>query len=418
MNNTTSVLELSSRVLARGSQVLARGSRWLERLSQRQHQALIAIECPTKLNVGCGYDKREGYLNIDVDPACAPDLLILNNDYSSIPRHYFNEVLAKDVLEHVFLRHTPHVLLDFADYLVDGGTLVIQTPSILHLAGKLRATKRFAEQWAWTSCLFGNQQHPGDCHYAGWTEVTLQTLLIAAGFKIETFELREAGWNFYVEATKTNDWTSPLANSSDTTHLQFLQQVYHSVLNREAKETEIQHFGKALRRAVSRKEILKHIVSTPERLSMIAEQHEQEFHRISTLVPQQHNSARISKFTATTPSLGIAVETEDAMASYAVSFVLDTPRKLDGVGEPRVVVDLEVVKGVIGIGCTRADYRSWLDRVQVVPTGKRREVYVPFGAPFAGSHLVFANYSSQGRSVAHIHGIEIRRVPLSNVSEN
>lgn len=25
-----------------------------------------------KLNIGCGYDKREGYVNVDVDPACEP----------------------------------------------------------------------------------------------------------------------------------------------------------------------------------------------------------------------------------------------------------------------------------------------------------------------------------------------------------
>jgi len=413
VGTTAKLLGLSSRVLARGSQMFARGSRWLDELDQRE--GLIAGECPTKLNVGCGYDKREGYLNIDVDPACAPDLLILNNNYSTIPRNYFEEVLAKDVLEHIYLRETPNVLLDFADYLVDGGKLVIQTPSIPHLAAKLQATKRFDEQWVWTVCLFGNQQHPGDCHYAGWSEVTLQTLLIAAGFTIETFELREAGWNFYVEATKTADWTSLLESSSDLTDLSFLRRAYHEVLGRDADETEIQHSGEALRKGVTRKQVLKHLFSAPERLSTIAEQYKDKLHRISTLVPQQHNSARISKITATAPSLEIAVETEDAFGSFAVSFVLETPQSLSGVGEPRVVIDLEVIKGVIGVGCTNADYTSWLDHMQVVSTGRRTKVYVPFGAPFSVSHLVFANYSPEGHSVVHIHGIEIRRVPLSNI---
>ena len=53
---------------------------------------------PRKLNVGCGYDKRPDYLNIDVDPACEPDVLIVDNDFSPIPTGYFDEVLAKDVL--------------------------------------------------------------------------------------------------------------------------------------------------------------------------------------------------------------------------------------------------------------------------------------------------------------------------------
>src|ERR1041384_6056075 len=56
---------------------------------------------PTRINVGCGYDKRPGYLNIDVDPACSPDILIVNEDDSLVPRGHFEEVVANDVLEHV-----------------------------------------------------------------------------------------------------------------------------------------------------------------------------------------------------------------------------------------------------------------------------------------------------------------------------
>lgn len=411
MAGTTKMLGLPSQMLARGSRVLARGSRWLDPLNQKQ--GYIAGECPLKLNVGCGYDKREGYLNVDVDPACAPDLLIVNGDYSAIPRKYFNEVLAKDVLEHIHHWETLHVLLDFADYLVDGGKLVVETSSIVHLAAKLQATRRFNEQWSWTVCLFGNQQHPGDCHYAGFTEVTLQTLLIAAGFAIQIFELREAGWCFYVEATKTADWTSFLETASRDTDHQFLERAHYAALARDVDEAEIMPFSLLLQKGTPRKQVLKHILAAPERLSRIAQQHEHKFLRVSTFVPEQHNRARISKFTADASSLGIAVETEETPASFAASFVLNTPRDLDGVGEPRVVVDLEVLKGAIGVGCTNADYTSWLDRIQIVPMGRRREVYVPFGAPFAPAHLVFANYSSEGPSIVHIHDIEVRRMPLA-----
>jgi len=55
---------------------------------------------PSKLNYGCGHNKLAGYLNVDIDPACQPDLLIKNGDTSAIPRDYFEEVLANDVLEH------------------------------------------------------------------------------------------------------------------------------------------------------------------------------------------------------------------------------------------------------------------------------------------------------------------------------
>jgi hypothetical protein len=116
-------------------------------------------QCPSKLNFGCGYDKRDGYLNVDVDAACAPDLLIVDGDDSAIPRRYFSEVLAKDVLENVPLPQTLAALLDFADYLVLGGKLIIQTSNIQHPARrgqasrskKLRGSSRLDDLPVWKS---------------------------------------------------------------------------------------------------------------------------------------------------------------------------------------------------------------------------------------------------------------------------
>jgi predicted SAM-dependent methyltransferase len=94
---------------------------------------------PRRLNIGCGHDKRAGYLNIDVDPACAPDLLIRGGDYSAIPFNYFDEIVAKDVLEHIGRADTLSALLDWASWLKIGGTIEIETSSILGVAEMLRA---------------------------------------------------------------------------------------------------------------------------------------------------------------------------------------------------------------------------------------------------------------------------------------
>jgi hypothetical protein len=83
-----------------------------------------------KINFGCGYDKREGYLNVDSDPACDPDFLIPIGDLSLLPKHHFKEVLAKDVLEHIPRAKSLDALLEFSSLLCDGGTLFLQTSSI------------------------------------------------------------------------------------------------------------------------------------------------------------------------------------------------------------------------------------------------------------------------------------------------
>src|SRR6185295_3202607 len=164
-----------------------------------------ATNIPSKLNFGCGKDKREGYLNVDVDSACVPDMLIQDGDYSGIPRRHFEEVLAKDVLEHIPRAETLAALLDFSDFLVDGGKLILQTSSILDIAAKLQQSNRYADHHSWTICLFGNQVHAGDFHLTGFTEVTLTVHLRAAGFRLDRLELKE-GWMFHAEATKIEDW--------------------------------------------------------------------------------------------------------------------------------------------------------------------------------------------------------------------
>ena len=76
---------------------------------------------PTKINIGCGYDKRPDFLNIDSDPACAPDILIINNDLSGLPQGHFEEAIALDVLEHIPRAQMMGALFDWAALLKTGG---------------------------------------------------------------------------------------------------------------------------------------------------------------------------------------------------------------------------------------------------------------------------------------------------------
>jgi len=65
---------------------------------------------PMKLNMGCGYDKREGYLNVDISPACQPDFVC---DLESLPWPWqddsVDEVLFSHTLEH--LGQDPRIFL-------------------------------------------------------------------------------------------------------------------------------------------------------------------------------------------------------------------------------------------------------------------------------------------------------------------
>ncbi len=163
-----------------------------------------------------------GYLNVDIDPKCQPDLLIKDGDTSAIPRNHFEEVYANDVLEHFPRTQTLSVLLDWASWLKTGGTLRCQTTSMIDLADLLRRSTKFELHHGFTKCMFGNQAHAGDFHYTGFTEVTLKGYLLAAELELQDIVLRD-GWLFAVTAIKNRAWDGyipALAGEPDETFVE------------------------------------------------------------------------------------------------------------------------------------------------------------------------------------------------------
>lgn len=230
-------------------------------------------DLPRRLNYGCGYDKREGYLNVDMDPGCQPDLLIVGNDLSALPRGWFEEIVAIDVLEHIPRRETPHILLEWADLLADGGRLHIQTSSIDGVARQLAKDPSFQSQYGWTHCLFGTQAQIGDFHLTGFTHNTLAVHLLAAGFHIQRMWVTGL-WLLNAEATKASSWTSMLKTHRDVDDVQFVRAAYPEVLGREADESGLEYFvGELTAERLDRRGVLLHLMSSPERLFLTADRH-------------------------------------------------------------------------------------------------------------------------------------------------
>jgi predicted SAM-dependent methyltransferase len=65
-----------------------------------QHLTPRASVDAMKLNLGCGFDHRAGYLNVDMHPFTNPDLVADVLDLSMLPAATYDEIIAQDVLEH------------------------------------------------------------------------------------------------------------------------------------------------------------------------------------------------------------------------------------------------------------------------------------------------------------------------------
>lgn len=225
------------------------------------------------INFGAGYDRKEGYLNVDVDPACEPDLLIVDDDYSVIPHDHYREIYAKDVLEHIPRAQTLSALLDWSNYLKPKGKLYVETTSILGVAEQIKKHHAFADQYGWQICLYGNQVHPGDFHHTGFTDVLLKVNLLAAGFEIDSLELKDK-WLFHIYCHKATDWKKVIQKTADKDNGYFTQAVFNDVFGRDPDEVGGAHILGGLNSGkLTREAATKHLYSSPERLYYTAKLH-------------------------------------------------------------------------------------------------------------------------------------------------
>ena len=197
----------------------------------------------SQINIGSGYDYKDNFINVDVDPACKPDILIIDNDDSEILRNHYELVYAKDVLEHISRDNTLQTLLNWSDYLKIGGILNVETSDIEGIIDIMREDSSFANQYGMTICMFGNQKHPGDFHYTGFTQKTLSVFLKAAGFDILSIETKDR-WLINATAKKVHDWSffdnkENIVDYAFKTALGRLPDPYHYIYFNDKPEKEI-----------------------------------------------------------------------------------------------------------------------------------------------------------------------------------
>jgi predicted SAM-dependent methyltransferase len=181
---------------------------------------------PRRLNVGCGYDKRPGFLNVDLHAIHEPDLVADVTSMPMLPGGYFHEIVAQDVLEHFERGKTAGALAEWARLLAPEGTLFVRVPSLLHLMEMLAApANRDAEAARKiVHLMYGTQAYTGDYHLAGFTATILEQFLADAGLLVCEAQILH-GWLFEVTARKTDRLTHPL---------EVIHNMYFKVLARPA----------------------------------------------------------------------------------------------------------------------------------------------------------------------------------------
>ena len=169
-----------------------------------------------KLNVGCGNDYREGFINIDGNPDLPKVDYVLDIKPSVLLEHFepgtFRYILVKDFLEHHFHWQALKLMKDFYSLLIDEGTLDITLPNVETIIND--SSKTITERLWWLyggqdiqkSGLVNNRDASRDkypqyyCHKYGWTPDTIKQALLSAGFS--SIEVFDQGYNMKIVARR------------------------------------------------------------------------------------------------------------------------------------------------------------------------------------------------------------------------
>ncbi len=200
-----------------------------------------------KLNLGCGTDIRDGYVNVDFRKTHSS---VMQVDLSQFPWPFedgsADEILMLDFLEHFPYSQTKLILLECYRILNAEGTVVIQVPDGVHLARALAqegdytcnrcensmfestpsncrngdgpiqhmicpTCKQSADDVSEAAMrrMYGGQDYPGNYHQVCFTEKSLVGKAKLCGLQLTQFE--EIGhqwvnWNFKARFKKGDLW--------------------------------------------------------------------------------------------------------------------------------------------------------------------------------------------------------------------
>lgn len=136
-----------------------------------------------QLELGAGYRPTPGFVHNDARPGEDIEIVWPAETISQCPEvgpESCTTIRATHLLEHFSYRKSSIVLREWWDCLQPGGEVYIEVPNLTwqthaHARGEITDSEV-------VNYLYGEQDYPGNFHYTGFTEYTLDCALTDAGF--------------------------------------------------------------------------------------------------------------------------------------------------------------------------------------------------------------------------------------------
>lgn len=192
-----------------------------------------------KLNVGCGFDHRPGYVNVDLHERHRPDVVADVLDLSSFPSGFYDELIAQDVLEHVTRLDVRRALFEWNRVLAIGGKIFVRTTELGGLVRLLEVPEHqgLDDQERLIQNIFGTQAYTGDFHLSGFTEPLFRFYMWEAGFELSSLSLHEGAFlDAWARKTRHLGFEHVDAIAGDEA---FVRAVHEMVLGRAPRGEEL-----------------------------------------------------------------------------------------------------------------------------------------------------------------------------------
>jgi len=143
---------------------------------------------PLFLNLGCGNDIRDGFINIDLFNE-NPNVVYMDIRSLDLPNNSADLILASDILEHFSHRDTEQILAEWARVLKPNCEIIIRSPSL-----KKQAQTYLQGTWdadITSYMIYGGQTNPGDYHCVAFDKESLEKLFANVGLELIFYEEEE-----------------------------------------------------------------------------------------------------------------------------------------------------------------------------------------------------------------------------------
>jgi predicted SAM-dependent methyltransferase len=177
----------------------------------RSVEAAEATRQRPRLHLGCGERYLDGYVNIDYPPSAhtvqqtSPADELADITKLSYPPESVAEVRLHHVFEHFDRPTAMRLLIDWHEWLADGGRLVIETPDFERSVRAFTRRIGRGDRGTILRHVFGSHEAAWAVHWDGWYADRYRRVLGALGFGSLSFtrEKWRGTYNITVEATRS-----------------------------------------------------------------------------------------------------------------------------------------------------------------------------------------------------------------------